>query len=339
MDMRARIGLSVALAIVALSTAIGGPKPAPYAVIRTFDAGDAFWDYGVFDSAAHRLFIGRENGVTAIDVDSGKVFPQFVDGKQVHAVVLLDGNRALATNGALAKAVIFDRTTGKILASIPTGEKPDGAVIEPVTGNAVIMDGIGHDAVFADPQKATVLGRLPLGGEPGTPVPDGHGLVFSAISALSEIAVIDARTQKLVSQYKLPQCDDAAGLALDAGTGVLLVTCANEKAIGVDSHSGRILGTVAIAKYPDVIQFDPARKVFYVPCIPGRLFVIGEDKDGAPKIAASAQMPIGVHTEALDAKGGVLYLPAGTIIFPKHHGERPGVVPGTFRVFAINVAS
>ncbi|HKD21040.1 MAG TPA: YncE family protein [Rhizomicrobium sp.] len=338
--MRTRIGLSVALALAAFSAAaVSGPKPAPYAVIRTFDAGDAFWDYGVFDDASHRLFLGRENGVTAIDVDTGKVVPQFVEGKQVHAVVLLDGNRALATNGALAKAVIFDRSTGKILASIPTGEKPDGAVIEPVTGDAVIMDGIGHDAVFADPQKATVLGQLPLGGEPGTPIPDGHGLVFSAISGLSEIAVIDARTRKLVTQYKLPQCDDAAGLARDADTGVLLVTCANEKAIAVDSRSGHVLGTVPIAKYPDVIQFDPARKVFYVPCIPGRLFVIAEGTGGVPRIAASVQMPVGVHTEALDTKGGVLYLPAGTIIFPKHHGERPGVVPGTFRILAINVAS
>ena len=49
----------------------------------------------------------------------------------------------------------------------------------------------------------------------------------------------------------------------------------------VDSHTGRVLGTVAIAKYPDLIAFDPIRHVFYVPCIPGALFVIGEAKDGA----------------------------------------------------------
>ena len=43
--------------------------------------------------------------------------------------------------------------------------KPDGAAIEPVTGTIVIMDSISHDAVFANPGTAKVLGRLALDGD------------------------------------------------------------------------------------------------------------------------------------------------------------------------------
>lgn len=335
----ALFGVAITIPLCLGIASAGDVKPAPYSVIHSYEAGDAFWDYGVFDQSARRLYVGRENGVTAIDVDSGKVMPQFVVGQQVHGIVLLDHNRALATNGAIAKATIFRRDTGEIIASIPTGAKPDGAVLEPVTGNVVIMDSIGHDAVFADPQTASVLGRLPLDGEPGTPVPDGHGHIFSAISDHSEISVIDVATRKVAKQYPLPDCDDAAGLALDRDTGVLLVTCANLKAITVDSASGRILGSVPIAKYPDVIIFDPVRKVFYVPCIPGSLFVIAEGKGGVPEIKTTVSIASGIHTEALDAANGVLYLPAGDIIFPKHHGDRPGVTPGTFRILAVSVAN
>ena len=310
---------------------------ATFPVLRTFQAGDAFWDYAVYDSSARRIYVGRENGVTTIDLDSGKVNAQFVEGKQVHDIVLLDHNRALATNGGLAKAVIFDRGTGKILSEIPTGTKPDGAAVEPATGQIVIMNGISHDIVFADPKSSAVLGNLVLDGEPGTPVLNGHGLVFTAISDHSEISVIDVAAHKLVKQIPLPQCDDASGLALDRATAVLLVTCANQKAMTVDSRSGRILGTVTIDKYPDLITFDPVRRVFYVPCIPGTLFVIGEDKGGAPKIEASIVLAAGIHTEALDAEGGLLYLPAGNIIFPKQHGDRPGVEPGTFKVLEVDV--
>src|SRR5216684_8967169 len=115
---------------ISLCSATAADIPSkPYPVLRTFQAGDAFWDYAVYDSSARRIYIGRENGVTTIDLDSGKVNAQFIEGKQVHAVVLLDHNRALATNGGLAKAVIFNRTTGKILSEIPTGMKPDGAAV------------------------------------------------------------------------------------------------------------------------------------------------------------------------------------------------------------------
>jgi DNA-binding beta-propeller fold protein YncE len=199
------------------------------------------------------------------------------------------------------------------------------------------MDGISHDVVFADPKTSAVLGNLALDGEPGTPVLDGHGLIFTAISDHSEISVVDAATHKLVRQIPLPQCDDASGLALDSATGVLLVTCANLKAMTIDSHSGRVLGTVTISKYPDLIAFDPVRRVFYVPCIPGTLFVIGEGKDGTPKVEANVMLSSGIHTEALDAEGGLLYLPAGNIIFPKQHGDRPGVEPGTFKVLEVDV--
>jgi len=313
-------------------------KPAPFPILRSYSDGDAFWDYATFDTANRRLFVARENGVTTIDVDTGKVTDKFIAGQQVHSVVLLDNNRALITNGAADNATIFNRSTGEVLAHIPTGRKPDGASLDPASGTLVIMDGIGHDAVFADPKNAAVLGRLALDGEPGTPVPDGHGLIFSAIADHSEIAVIDVAARKLVRQYPLPQCEDASGLALDPESGVLLVTCANLKALGVSAASGSILGSVAISKYPDAIDFDPVRRVFYVPCVvPGTLDVVGEGKGGAPQLLASVPIAFGVHTEALDEKGGLLYLPAGQIIIPKQPGERPTVAPGTFKVFVVNV--
>lgn len=334
---------STAVLALSLTTVVGAQaqseaaKPAPYAVVQSYEAGDAFWDYGVFDATQKRLYLGRENGVTRIDVASGKVTPQFVEGHQVHAVLLLDGNRALATNGADANAMIFDRETGKVLVRIPTGVKPDGAVIEPVTGTAVIMDSISHDAVFADPKSGAVLGKLQLEGEPGTPNPDGHGHVYSGITDHSEIAEIDVASRSVMRKIPLPDCLDSGGLALDRAHGILLVTCANLKAMTVDAASGRVLGTVAIDKYPDVILFDPVRHVFYVPTIPGRLFVIAEGKDGAPEIVASPTLGSGVHTEALDADDGRLYVPAGNIILPKVHGQRPAVEPGTFKVLVVDV--
>ena len=337
MKIRIALVLPALLLVLGPTTHAEPAAKAPYAIVHTYPGGDAFWDLASYDAAAHRVYVARENGVTMIDVDTGKVTDRFIEGQQVHSVVLLDGGRALVTNGAADNATIFDRTSGKILAHIPTGKKPDGASLDPATHTLVIMDGIGHDAVFANPDSAAVLGHLALDGEPGTPVPDGHGLAFAAIADHSEISVIDVAARKLVKNYPLPECLDASGLALDPQTHVLLVTCANLKALTVDSLSGRVLGAVKISKYPDAIDFDPTRRVFYVPCIvPGTLDVIAEDKTGAPIVVSSTPLEFGVHTEALDEKNGILYVPAGQIIIPKK-GERPGVAPGTFRVLAVDV--
>jgi DNA-binding beta-propeller fold protein YncE len=330
--------IAFAVLVAGASLLAAAAQAAPYSVVKSYSAGDAFWDYGAFDATAHRLYLGRENGVTAIDIDSGKVTERFVEGQQVHGIVLLDNNRALATNGAAANAMIFGRATGKVVARIPTGTKPDGAAIEPITGAIVIMDSISHDAVFANPRTAKVLGRLALDGEPGTPIPDGKGHVFSGITDHSEIVMIDVASRTVMKKLSLPDCADSGGLALDRQTGILLVTCANLKAIMVDSGSGRILGSVPIDKYPDVILFDSQRRVFYVPTIsPGNLFVIAEGENGAPVIKAKVPLASGVHTEALNVKDGLLYVPAGEIHIPKVHGQRPTVEPGTFKVLVVDV--
>lgn len=331
-------GAVLILSMLAAAQAEPASRAKPYTIVHSYSAGDAFWDYGVFDAAANRLYLGRENGVTTVDVGSGKIQARFVEGHQVHGIVLLDHNRALATNGAAANAMIFERDTGKVVSRIPTGDKPDGAAIEPVTGTVVIMDSISHDAVFADPNSAKVLGRLPLEGEPGTPVPDGKGHVFSGITDHSQIDMIDVAARKVIKTFALPDCADSGGLARDPETGVLLVTCANQKALTLDPASGKILGQVTIDKYPDVILFDPVRRLFYVPTIlPGNLFVIAEDRNGAPVIRVKAPLGTGVHTEVLNVQDGLLYVPAGQIRFPKVHGQRPTVVPGTFRILAVNV--
>lgn len=335
---RTAIGLALALIIAGAGTAADKPASAAksYKIVAQYAAGDSFWDYATYVAAEHRLYLSREDGLTVVETKSGKIINPLIAGHQVHAVVPLSGGRALITNGADAKAVIFERATGKPLKEIPTGRKPDGAGLDPATGKLIIMDGTEEDAVFADPATGAVLARLPLGGEPGSPQFDGHGLAFSNIANKSEIAVIDMKTHKVLKRYPLPACEDASGLGLDQQSGVLLSTCAGLKAVATDSRTGRILGTVPIGKYPDAIITDPQRHVFYVPTIdPGELTVVGLGKDGAPKVLARVPMAPGVHTGALDAAGGRLYLPAGKLTLA--HGQRPAVEPGTFRILVVDV--
>jgi DNA-binding beta-propeller fold protein YncE len=314
-------------------------KPSPYKIVKVYSDGDAFWDHGTFDEDSKRLFLGRENGITTIDALTGKLTDRLLAGKQVHKIVLLPGDRAIATEGGNADAIVFERDTGKVLKRIPTGKKPDAATLDSVTNTVVIMDGISQDAVFVDATSLNVLGRLKFDGEPETPVPDGKGHVLSPIADKSKINLIDVKQRKILKTYALPDCADASGLDLDPLTGVLLVACANQKALTLKVETGEVLGSTAIDKYPDGIVFDRVRDVFYVPCfVPGTLDVLAEEKNGAPLRTVSMPIAPGVHTEGLDAAGGRLYLPAGQVIIPKTKGGRPTVAHGTFKIFVVDVS-
>jgi hypothetical protein len=336
MAIGAGLGLALSLAGAAAAADKAAPAAKAYRIIAQYKAGDSFWDYATYVAADHKLYLSREDGLTVLDADSGKIVNPLLAAHQGHAIVPLSGGRALITNGADAKAVIFMRATGKVLKDIPTGRKPDGAGLDPATGKLIIMDGTDGDAVFADPTTGAVLGHLPLGGEPGSPMFDGHGLAFSNIADKSEIAVIDMKTHTVLKRYPLPACEDASGLGFDQQSGVLLSTCAGLKAVATDSKTGRILGTVPIGKYPDAVITDPKRHVFYVPTIePGELTVVGLGAGGVPKVLARLPMAPGIHTGALDAEGGRLFLPAGKLRLV--HGQRPAVEPGTFRILVVDV--
>ncbi|HEY1426701.1 MAG TPA: YncE family protein [Caulobacteraceae bacterium] len=338
----AALWLSLALAAAAPAQAADPPTPqlpgpGHYRIVQTIPGDDAFWDYATIIPEEHRLYLGREDGVSVLDLRTGKLTPVFVPGKQVHAIVPLPHGRALFTQGATGLATVFDRATGKVIRDIQVGVKPDGAVRDPATGQVIVLDGTRDEVIFVDPDQGRVLGRIKVEGEPDSAVLDGKGHLYFNITDRSETAVVDLATRKLVRRIPLPDCQDASPLALDKARGVFVAGCANLKVVAFDAATGRILGTAPIGKYPDVISFDPVRQVFYAPTvIPGGLAVVGLRRNGSPETLASLPVAFGVHTGAIDAAAGRLYLPAGQLKLTP--GQRPVVTPGTFKIYVIDVS-
>ena len=332
----AAIGFAAA-ALAADAPAPNLPGPGPYQVVQTISGDDAFWDYATLIPEEHRLYIAREDGVSVLDLTSGKLTPVFVPGKQVHAIVPLPGGRALITQGAVGLATVFERATGKVLHDYEIGKKVDGAIRDPNSGTVIVLDGVLNEVIFLNPDTGKVLDRIKREGEPDSPVIDGRGHLLFNVTDKSETVVVDLATRQVLHRWPLPTCEDASPLALDKTRGVLVAGCANLKVVGLDARTGKVLGTAPIGKYPDVIMFDPVRHVFYAPTvIPGGLAVVGEGPGGAPQTLASLQVAFGVHTGALDAAAGRLYLPGGELKLEK--GQRPQVTPGTFKIYVIDVS-
>jgi YVTN family beta-propeller protein len=324
-----------ATALTPLAPAADAPAP-KLAVIGAIAGPDGGWDYASIDPVGRRLFVAHGDAVLEVDLDSGKVHPRLTAGDHLHAVLPLPGGKVLATNGEANTATLFDAGTGALIATIPTGQKPDAAIYDQASGLALVMNGHSGDVTLIDPQSAKAVGAIAVGGALEFAAADGLGRAYVNIEDKAEIAVLDLARREVVTHYALTGCEDPSGLAIDPATGVLVAACSNRVAIAVQSKDGTILGTSAIGDRPDATIFDPNRKLFFIPCGgDGTLAVIAAPAGRAPAAIASIATAKGARTGALDAKTGRLYLPTADFK-PLQPGEkRPAAIPGTFRILIV----
>jgi DNA-binding beta-propeller fold protein YncE len=328
--------LNYALFGLAALIAAPGYAAAPEFVVTKIIAGpDGGWDYAAVDSAAHRLYVAHGDAVTAVDLESLAVTPKLLAGNHLHTVLPLADGKGLVTNGDDNTAVLFETATGKVLATLPTGKKPDAAIFDPSSGLVLVMDGAAGDITLIDPKTATSPGRIAVGGALEFAAADGRGKAYVNIEDKAEVAVIDIAAREQAARYPLPGCEEPSGLALNAEGSILVSACANGKAVALNTKDGSAAASLPIGSRPDAVIHDAKRGLFFIPCGgTGTLTVISE-RGGALSVAATVKTAAGARTGALDPKTGLLYLPTADAL-PATDGERPkGYVPGTFRILVV----
>ena len=331
--------LAAALALGCSASVMAAPHSdiPDFAVTDSIGGPDGFWDLLAIDSVSHRLFVGHGDRVMSVDLDTGTVNPKLLSGQRIHAAVPLAGNRVLATIGGTDSAVIADADTGSILATIPTGGNPDNAIPDPATGLILVMDHDGGDVTFVDPKTMSSPGRLKVGGELEQGAATANGTVYVNIEDQAKVAVIDTKARKVSAYYALPGCEEPSGLAFDPDTNIILSACGNETAVALHAEDGSVAATLKIGKGPDGAIFDPARRLFFVPCgRDGVLTVISETKAGKLDVVANVPTAVGARTATFDPKTGKIYLPTADFDFKNAKpGQRPNLVPGSFRILVV----
>ena len=336
-----RIAAYCGLIISSLASAAHSAIPIKTAdavhVVRTFRGPDGFWDYPSIDDAEHLLLVGRIDGVTSVDLTTGKLTPRLIAGNVVHSVVPLANGRAMAMSGNDHKAIIFNVHSGKIYAKIDTGGHPDAAVLEPTTQMVLVSNKESGEVAIIDPVRARLLASIPVGGDLEFIAADGRGRVYVNISNTNKIAVIDVGSKMVVGHLALPRCAEPSGLAIDPQSGTLVSACSNGIAVlmKIDGSGAR---TVAIGAGPDGVTFDPRARRFLIPCgKDGVIAVVAEDADGKKGVRLLRGIR-GARTGALDAASGLFYVPTA-VSLPAVGGTRPGHVPGTFKIVGLRIPS
>jgi YVTN family beta-propeller protein len=277
--------------------------------------GDGGWDYVTVDGATHRLYVPRSTHTLVIDTETGSIVADIPNTKGVHGVALApELNRGFTSNGADTSVTIFDLKSNAVIGMVRgTGLNPDAILYEPTTKRVFTFNGRSNDATVIDAALGKVLGTVKLGGKPEFSQTDG-GIVYVNIeNKEGSITAIDAKTMQVKADWKMADCEEPSGLAIDHRFKRLFAVCGNKQMKVVDFTSGRLVASVATGDGTDGVAFDEGTQLAVASNgADGTATVVHQD--GADKYTLVGNVPTqrSARTIGVDPKSHRFYLPAAS---------------------------
>lgn len=339
-----KVMMSVAcVAVLAGSgVAIGAAKRAAggYAITRVGLPGDGRGDYVTVDPVGRRLYVTHTTRVHILDLDTLQPIATVEGLDGAHGVALdAAAGHGFVSDGNTNSVKMFDLASGKVLASIAVGTKPDSILRDPASGKIMAFNGDSEDVTVIEPATATVTATIKLPSGPEFSQADGKGKVWANMEETSSIVEIDTATMKVTRTFPLTGCDGPAPLAFDPVNRRLFSGCGNKVMIVTDADSGKVVASVPVGGDPDGIVFDPVRK---------RAIVANRDKTwtivaqrGPNSYSVVRTLPIDEYakTIALDPKTHRLFSSTADLVWPPAVAGKkhlPNAQPGTFRLIAVS---
>jgi DNA-binding beta-propeller fold protein YncE len=358
--------LSAALVAVLFSWTVHGrgveADHGPYRIITSIPGGSAegIWDYATVDDAARRLYLAQD-GVTVLNLDTGKVIPQFVTGRPfhglvpVHHVLPLNGGKAVAVTVVSTNSVdFFDPQTGEIFADVTVGpasehnwHNPDGLVYEPKSTLLVAVNGDSGSLSLIDTTAHVKSGEILIGkGKLETAIADGSGLIYVNEEQTHRVAVVDVPKRKLVQEIDLNACEEPTGLAYDADDHLVISVCSNGLAKFISTDTRQEMASVSVGTGADGIIYDAKRHiVFSFGGDNGTVSVIAVHGPKEISLVQTLKTGLGARLGALDPMTGRVYIPVAKFGPPAAPIKMPGMeaIPGlnphTFKFLVVGPTS
>lgn len=333
------------LAAIALAFPFIVAAAAPhYAVLQRYAVGQPDgWDYLTYSADGHRLYVSRFDRVLVIDADTGKIKATIPGTDGVHGIALVPKlGRGYTSNGRADTLTEFDLATSRVLRTIAVeGHNPDALIYDPASGHLYAFDGRSNEASVVDPVAGKLVTKIALSGKPEFAASDGAGNVYVNIEDTAQLARIDSATNKVTAVWKLADCEEPSGLALDTAHHRLFSVCQNKHMAVTDAQSGKPVASVAIGEGPDAAGFDAERGLIYsTNGHDGTLTVVHEDDPDHYRVIANVPTQKSARTLVLDADGNRIFTvaaefgprPAPTKDQPH---PRPAMIDGSFTVLVI----
>ena len=342
--MRAIRFASVTLSML-LAVPVWAAAPA-YRIIDRIKIGDGRFDYAVFDDSTNRVYMSRSFTTTVIDVKTNKV-SQLDSAANGHMTLPIPGTSLAVVPRAQGMELpiprdtpgmirIVDLKTDSVVADLPAGINPDGAVYDPFSKLVFVMNHLSGDSTVVDPVKHAVVATIPVGGTLEFPASDGAGKVFVNVQDQNRIGVIDVKSMKVLGYYPLAGCQAPTGLAYIPGERLLVSACGNGVAKIISADTDNEVASPAIGRGPDAVKYDPIRHVVLIPSgRDGELDIIALADSSNISVVQRLPTQVGCRTGVVDPNTGRFYAVASRPGPVLAGGGRAAPLPGSFEVLVI----
>lgn len=271
------------------------------------------WDYMSLDAAGGKLALAHlgDGAVVVVSTQSGKVLGTVGDVRQVHGVLAVpELGRIFATATGRDELVVIDESSLSVLARVPVGRYPDGLTYAPRAGKVYVSDKSGKTESVIDVRTNTRVATVALGGTVGNSQYDPvSGHVYVNVEGTGELVELDPATDKITGRIRLPGADGNHGLLIAPEQRLAFIACeGNDELLVLDLRTRRVTAEFPVAGEPDVLAFDPSRKLLYVATESGPVHLFRIDPGGVVKVG-SIQAGRNAHSIAVDPGTHEVYLP------------------------------
>ena len=314
----------------------------PYKVVNSARVGGVGgFDYVFADSAARRLYIPRSDRVTVFDLDTLQPTGVIANTASVHgAVVDPKSHHGFSSSKPV---VMWDTRTLATIKTIAVEGNPDGIMFDPFTERVFVLSHRAPNATVIDAKDGTVVGTIDLGGAPEQGVSDGAGRLYIDIEDKDNVAVVDAKTLKVIANYPFDgKGGTPAGLAFDVKNHVLFACCRNPATcVVLNADNGKILATLPIGAGTDGAVFNPKTMEAFSSQRDGTMTVIKENSPTSFEVEQNVQTKVGAKTLTLDDKTNQIFLiaaettPPPPQTDPTKKGGRGQMVPDSFTILVV----
>ncbi len=304
------------------------------------------WDLLDFDTTSHRVYIAHGDRVTVVDGQTGALIGN-VDGFAggTHGVAIVPPlNVGFSDDGSAGTASSFGLTTLKIGKTVKADQDADAMAFDPASGHVFVIDGDPGKVTVIDPRTQTVVATVNGGGKLEIGMADGAGNLYVNGEANKEVVRIDTKTNQVLAHWPIANCTSPHGMAIDAQSRRLFVTCENNVMLALNADNGKVVASLPIGSRTDGAAFDPVRKRVFSSNGDGTLTVISEKTPDSYEVLGNVQTSFGARTMTIDPKSGRLYLVAAEIKIneaaaPTDYRNRFKVTPGSTKLLFLDPAS
>jgi len=253
--------LAFGLAAPGFFGAVPAAPPAALTPGRWIVIEDALGRFGLLgiDSARHRLLAAHVNDDTAdfFDLDTNQLISRVEIGPVVSIVVDPRTGRYFASVQDDKRIAIIDGETLKETDSIALPDETDAILFDAEARRLYVASDDGRALWVVDPDARKLIATIVVPKGPGGMAYDAvAGRLYLSGKTTNQVSVISTKTNAVVAAWPTVPAVSPHGLVLDPARSRIFVAGDNGRLVAIDTTSGRVVATAAIAEHVDQIAFD-----------------------------------------------------------------------------------